>query len=177
MKRHVALVGFMGSGKSTVGRRLARRLGCAFVDTDVVVSREHGPVPEIFAQEGEAAFRRYEEAAIRGALDTAEPAVLALGGGALTVAANRKLLASRAYRVFIRVSPEQVLARLRQARETRPLLGVTPTLAAIRELYEKRMAQYEAADHVVRADRLSGRQVLDDIVEWLQRSRITLGRS
>jgi shikimate kinase len=177
MKRHVALVGFMGSGKSTVGRRLARQLGCAFVDTDALVARDHGPVQAIFAQEGEAAFRRYEQAAIRGALEGVEPAVLALGGGALTIAANRSLLASRAYRVFIRVSPEQVLARLRNAREARPLLGEAPTLAAIRALYDKRMPQYEAADHVVRADRLSGRQVLDDILEWLRRSRIRLGRS
>lgn len=177
MKRHVALVGFMGSGKSTVGRRLARRMRCAFVDTDAVVAREHGPVPEIFVQEGEAAFRRYEQAAIRGALETAEPLVLALGGGALTVAANRNLLASRAYRVFIRVSPEQVLARLHRAKEMRPLLGETPTLVTIRELYDQRMPQYEAADHIVQADRLSGRQVLDDIVEWLRSSRITLGRS
>ena len=142
-----------------------------------MVARDHGPVPVIFAQEGEAAFRRYEQAAICGVLESAEPVVLALGGGALTVAANRNLLASRAHRVFIRVSPEQVLARLRKAREVRPLLGETPTLATIQALYDKRMPHYEAADHVVRADRLSGRQVLDDIVEWLQRSQIWLGAS
>ena len=174
MKRHVALVGFMGSGKSTVGRRLARRLGCAFVDTDAVVVRDHGDVPTIFAREGEAAFRRYEQAAILGSLEREAPAVIALGGGALTVAANRRVLASRAYRVFIRVSPEQVLARLRKAKEARPLLGETPTLAKIRALYETRMPQYESADHVVEADRLSGRQVLDDIVEWLRRAGIRL---
>lgn len=147
------------------------------MDTDALVARDHGPVPEIFAQEGETAFRRYEQAAIRGALESVEPAVLALGGGALTIAANRHLLASRAYRVFIRVSPEQVLARLRRAKEARPLLGETPTLAAIRTLYDERLRQYEAADHVVRADRLSGREVLDDIVDWLHRGRIELGRS
>ncbi len=147
------------------------------MDTDVVVARDHGPVPAIFAHEGEAAFRRYEQTAIRAALESAEPSVLAVGGGALTVAANRSLLASRAYRVFIRVSPEQVLARLRTAKQARPLLGETPTLAAIRALYDKRMPQYEGADHVVRADRLSGRQVLDDIVEWLRRSEIRLGAS
>ncbi len=177
MKRHVALVGFMASGKSTVGRRLARRLGCAFVDTDALVARDHGPVSAIFAQEGEAAFRRYERAAIEAALESAEPAVLALGGGALTSGANRTLLASRTYRIFIRVSAEQVLARIRNAKAARPLLGETPTLATIRALYDKRMPHYEAADHVVRADRLSGRQVLDDIVEWLRRKRIRLGAS
>ncbi|MBV8497812.1 MAG: shikimate kinase [Candidatus Eremiobacteraeota bacterium] len=170
----MALVGFMGSGKSTVGRKLARRLGCAFVDTDALVVRDHGDVPTIFAREGEAAFRRYEQAAIRGALESTEPVVIALGGGALTVAANRQLLAARAYRIFIRVSPEQVLARLRKAKESRPLLGQTPTLARIRALYDRRISQYESADYVVPADRLSGRQVLDDIVDWLDRAGIRL---
>ncbi len=177
MKRHVALVGFMGSGKSTIGRKLARRLGCAFADTDALVARDHGDVPTIFAKEGEAAFRRYEHAAIRGALESAEQIVIALGGGALTVAANRQLLATHAYRVFIRVSPEQVLARLRQAKGARPLLGRTPTLAKIRTLYTRRMPQYESADHIVEADRLNGRQVIDDIVQWLERAGICLHAS
>ncbi len=147
------------------------------MDTDALVARDHGPVPAIFAEEGEAAFRRYERAAIEAALESAEPAVLALGGGALTLAANRTLLASRAYRVFIRVSAEQVLARVRNAKVPRPLLGETPTLATIRALYDQRMPHYEAADHVVRADRLSGRQVLDDIEEWLRRKRVRWGAS
>jgi shikimate kinase len=177
MKRHVALVGFMGSGKSTVGRKLARRLGCAFVDTDELVAREHGEVPAIFAYEGEAAFRRYERAAVRNALERDEPAVVALGGGALTIAANRHLVARRAYCVFIRVSPQQVLTRLRKARQARPLLGPAPTLSAIRALYERRVPQYESADHVVEADRLTGRQVLDDIVEWLHGAGIELRAS
>jgi shikimate kinase len=160
MKRHLALVGFMASGKSTIGRKLARRLGCSFVDTDAVVAGEHGPIAEVFAREGEAAFRRYEHAA---------------SGGALTVAANRKLLADRAYCVFIRVSPEQVLERVRKSKERRPVLGDAPTLAKIKDLYERRMPQYESADHMVQADRLRSQEVLDDIVAWLGRRQIQLG--
>jgi shikimate kinase len=175
MKRHLALVGFMASGKSTIGRKLARRLGCSFVDTDAVVAGEHGPIAEVFAREGEAAFRRYEHAAIAGVLDATESSVVALGGGALTVAANRKLLADRAYCVFIRVSPEQVLERVRKSKERRPVLGDAPTLAKIKDLYERRMPQYESADHMVQADRLRSQEVLDDIVAWLGRRQIQLG--
>src|SRR6202035_2258848 len=100
MKRHVALVGFMASGKSTIGRKLARRLGAPFVDTDALVVRAHGPIAAIFAGEGEAAFRRYELTAIGEALDATPAGVLALGGGALTDAKSCELLHDRAYRVF-----------------------------------------------------------------------------
>ena len=175
MKRHVVLVGFMASGKSTVGRKLAKRLGCAFFDTDDLVARAHGAVARIFATEGEAAFRRYEQSAIAGALQESRGSVIALGGGALTVAANRNLLADRAYRIFLRVSPEQVLARVRKSRERRPLLGADPTLAKIRELYDRRMRHYSSADYVVEADRRNDREVLDDIVGWMRERRIQLG--
>ena len=173
-KRHVALVGFMASGKSTIGRRLARKLGCAFFDTDDEVARAHGAVATIFATEGEAAFRRYEHAAISGILENAASGVVALGGGALTVAANRRLLAERAYRVFIRISPEQVLARVRSSRERRPLLGESPTIARVKDLYDRRMAHYSSADYVVEADRRNGHEVLDDILGWMRRQKIQL---
>jgi shikimate kinase len=174
-KRHVALVGFMASGKSTIGRKLARRLGCAFFDTDDEVARAHGTVATIFATEGEAAFRRYEHAAINGILENAASGVVALGGGALTVAANRRLLTERAYRVFIRISPERVLARVRKSREQRPLLGVSPTLARVKDLYERRMEHYSSADYIVEADQCSGREVIDEIVGWMRRQNIQLG--
>lgn len=175
MKRHVALVGFMASGKSTIGRKLARKLRCPFYDTDAFVVRAHGPIAAIFADEGEAAFRRYEGDAIRRALDSPAPSVVALGGGALTDAENRRLLAERAHCVFIKVSPEQVLARVRRARAIRPLLGSTPTLARINELYGSRMAQYERADRVVDASHQTDAKVVDEIVDWLRQEKLEIG--
>jgi shikimate kinase len=77
--------------------------------------------------------------------------------------------------VFIRVSPEQVLERVRKSKERRPVLGDAPTLAKIKDLYERRMPQYESADHMVQADRLRSQEVLDDIVAWLGRRQIQLG--
>jgi shikimate kinase len=168
VKRHVALVGFMASGKSTIGRKLARKLGWSFCDTDALVARNHGPIRTIFAREGEAAFRDYEREAIRTALDNADPSVVALGGGALTTAANRRILTERAYRVFLKVPAEQILARVRRSRETRPVLGPAPTLARIRELYASRMPDYESADRVVEAARRSDASIIEEIVEWLR---------
>ena len=83
MKEHVTLVGFMGAGKTTLGRRLARVLGRRFVDTDSLVVAARGiPIADIFKEEGEAAFRGYEESAVNAALD-GTPAVVALRGGAV----------------------------------------------------------------------------------------------
>ncbi len=176
MKRHVALVGFMASGKSTIGRKLARTLGWSFFDTDALVVRSHGPIPAIFANEGEAAFRRYEQAAIAGVLERVEPCIVALGGGALTVAENRSLLADRTYRIFIRISLEQILARARRSREVRPMLGSRPTLSGVKELYARRIAEYESADHVIDATRRRDRQVIDEIVGWLREQKLDVDR-
>ncbi len=175
MKRHVALVGFMASGKSTIGRKLARKLGWRFCDTDALVVKGHGPIPAIFASEGEAAFRRYEHEAVRYALAGTEASVVALGGGALTMAENRRLLEDRAYCVFIKVSPEQVLARVRRGREVRPLLGSAPTLARIEELYGSRIAAYERADRVIEASRRTDAQVIGEIIAWLREQKLVIG--
>jgi len=174
MKRHIALVGFMAAGKSTIGQKLSRKLKCAFFDTDELVVKEHGQISDIFYNEGEVAFRRYESGAIAHVIDDGAAGVMALGGGALSQEDTQKLLKKRAYRVFIKVSPEQVLERLRKSLQVRPLLGPTPSLARIKELYTKRMPQYAHADLVVEADGMSTSQIVDSIVEWLHKKKIEI---
>jgi shikimate kinase len=174
MKQHVALVGFMAAGKSTVGKKLARKLKCSFFDTDDLIVAEHGQVSDIFYNEGEATFRRYEHAAIAHVLEEGEPGIVALGGGALTYEPTQKLLKKRAYRVFIKVTPEQVLERLRNSKRVRPLLGPTPSLSRIKELYTKRMQNYAHADLVVEADGMTTSQIVDSIVEWLNKKKIKI---
>lgn len=174
MRRHVALVGFMASGKSTIGKRLARKLKVAFYDTDDVVVKEHGAISDIFYNEGEAAFRRYEKAALAEILEHGDPGIVALGGGSLTLEDNQKLVKKRAYRVFIKVSPEQALERMKRSKVVRPLLGPTPALSRIKEIYAKRMPQYAHADFVIEADDLSTSQVVDGIIEWLHKKRIEI---
>src|SRR5689334_19583179 len=120
-KAHVAIVGLMGAGKSTVGRRLARRLGLRFADTDEFVAAAAGrSIPEIFVAEGEPGFRAREFEAARRALSGA-PSVVSLGGGALTYGPTRALVARRAVRVYLEMRPKAILVRLRRSRTVRPL--------------------------------------------------------
>ena len=172
MRQHVALVGFMASGKSTIGKRLARRLKCAFFDTDDLVVQQHGPISDIFYNEGEVAFRNYEHDALAHVVSEGEPGVVACGGGVLSYEPSAKLLKTRTFRVFIKVTPELVIERLRNSRNVRPLLGPTPTLARIKSLYTKRMPQYAHADLVVEADGMSTALVVGAIVEWLHKKKI-----
>jgi shikimate kinase len=174
VKRHVALVGFMAAGKSTIGKKLARKLKCAFFDTDDLVVKDHGQISDIFYNEGEPAFRRYEHAAISDVLENGEPGIIALGGGALTYEPTQKLLKKRAYRVFIKATPEQIHERLIKSPRIRPLMGPAPTLARIKELYAKRMPQYAHADCVVEADGLRTTQIVDSIIEWLHKKKIEI---
>jgi shikimate kinase/3-dehydroquinate synthase len=174
MKRHVALVGFMAAGKSTIGKRLARKLKCAFFDTDDLISEQHGSVSDIFYNEGETAFRRYEHTALAHVLEDGDAGIVALGGGALTNDENQKLLKKRAYRIFIKVSPEMALERMRKSKFVRPLIGPNPMLSKIKDLYVKRMPQYAHADYVVEADALSTAQVVDNIIAWLHKKKIEI---
>lgn len=173
MRNHLALVGFMAAGKSTVGKRLARKLKVPFVDIDDVIVSEHGPISDIFYNHGEERFRQYEHDAIAHWLEE-DPGVLALGGGAVTFEPTLKLLKKRTYRIFIKVPPEQVLSRLRRSQRVRPLLGPQPTLHRIKDLYEKRMPLYAHADLTIEAAELSTPQIVDHIVEWMHKKKISL---
>lgn len=173
MKNHIALTGFMAAGKSTIGKKLARKLGVKFYDIDEIVVSKHGPVSDIFYAQGEAQFRRYEYEAIAEVLEQ-EPGVIALGGGAVTYDESLKLLKKRTYRVFVKVPPEQILGRLRRSKNVRPLIGPTPSLSRIKELYSQRMPRYSHADCVVEAEDMSTAQIVDDVVQWLHKKNVTL---
>jgi shikimate kinase len=173
VRRHVALTGFMAAGKSTIGKKLARKLGVAFYDVDELVVADHGPISDIFYAQGEQQFRRYEQSAIERVLDDAS-GIIALGGGAVTHDPTLKLLKKRTYRVFIKVAPEQILGRLRRSPRVRPLLGPVPSLSRIKELYAQRMPKYAHADFVVEAQDKSTGQIVDEIAEWLKKKKIEL---
>jgi shikimate kinase len=153
--RRIVLTGFMGSGKSTVGPLVAERLGWRFVDADQAIEADAGcTIAEIFAREGEAAFREREAAAIaRLALD--ERLVLALGGGAIEREATRHLLASDAgtLLVHLEVALATTLRRCGDGDATRPVLADRANLAA---RYERRLPLYRAAAQVtIAADALT----------------------
>lgn len=120
----LALIGLSGSGKSTLARLLARRLGRPWADTDQLIVAQAGrPIPAIFAEEGEPAFRDRESAALAEALGSG-PQVLATGGGIVLRPENRVLLRARAFVVWLDAPDAVLLARLRAHDEERPLLAV-----------------------------------------------------
>lgn len=144
--KHIALIGFMGAGKSTIGFELARLLERPFLDVDEELEREHGAtIPELFAQRGEPWFRNAEAAVTRRLLDGHEPAVLALGGGAVMRAETREALARRAFTIHVEIDVEEAWRRVSVASH-RPLAA---DLEQFRRLHAERAPVYaEAADAV-----------------------------
>jgi shikimate kinase len=147
---HLALVGLMGAGKTSVGRTAAKRLGRPLVDTDdLVVATTGRSIPELFAEEGEASFRAHERRAVRDACESPEPAVIACGGGAVLDPENRAVLRARCCVVWLR-APVATLAHRCGTGHGRPLLaGPVPPEVALGRLADLRAPAYEAVAHVV----------------------------
>ena len=147
-RRHLVLVGLMGAGKSAIGRRLADTLGRPFADSDTVVEAEAGQtISNIFARDGEDAFRQMEEAVLKRLLGGA-PAVIATGGGAFLRPANRAQIERAGLSVWLRAELDVLVGRLRRP-ATRPLLAGDSTRNALTTLMEKRYPVYAKADVVV----------------------------
>jgi shikimate kinase len=155
----IVLVGFMGAGKTTVGRLLSGQLGLPFIDADAVIEERAGrPVPQIFADHGEQAFRVVEHETIAGLLN-GRPAVLALGGGAVEDTRTRRLLLAVDV-VYLHIHYDGALARV-GGDDGRPMLR-RPDLPA---LYARRLAAYQAvATHTVPTDDREPADVCRDIV-------------
>jgi shikimate kinase len=142
-----------GSGKSTVGRQLARQLGWRLVDSDAEIEREIGmPIRAFFEQQGESAFRDIEEATIER-LSGQTGIVLATGGGAVLRAANRRALSGQSHAVYLRSSPEELFRRLRHDTQ-RPLLQVNDPFRRLRDMFRERDPLYrETAQFVIETGR------------------------
>ena len=154
------LVGMMGSGKTTVGRRLAVRLGRRFVDLDKELEARCGvPVATIFELEGEAGFRQRESLLIEE-LTTCQDLVIATGGGAVLREENRRRLHERGYVIHLRASLPELWHRLRHDK-VRPLLRTADPRARIAELLQARDPLYEEVAHL---SVLTGRQPADRVV-------------
>jgi len=167
VKTHVALVGFMAAGKTTIGRYLARELGLPFIDTDALIVARHGPVAKIFTELGEATFRSYERDAIREAL-AGDRSVGALGGGSVTDQDTRRIVAARSYRVFLDVPAEVLAARVRRSPTLRPVVGRAPTTTRIRELLAVREPLYREAEYTVAGARRSKLALAREIAELIR---------
>ncbi|HWK75289.1 MAG TPA: shikimate kinase AroK [Povalibacter sp.] len=165
---NVYLIGPMGSGKTAVGRQLARLLRLEFYDSDVEIERRTGvDIPYIFEKEGEAGFREREREVI-DALTRLQDVVIATGGGAVLSSENRQNLASRGRVIYLKTSVEQQLERTRHGRQ-RPLLYTQDPEARLRELMTQRAPLYESiAAITVDTDGRHVRAVADDILLFLK---------
>lgn len=164
---NIVLVGFMGTGKSAVGARLADRLGRPLVDTDALVAAAAGcSIPEIFAREGETGFRDRESAAVAAAAARAK-VVIATGGGALGREENVRRLKATGRLVCLTARPEVILARTAPWEERPLLAGVADPKRRVEELLAARAPRYALADLTIDTSDLSIEAVADRILAAL----------
>ena len=159
----VSLCGFMGSGKTTVGRVLADALGCPFMDLDDLIVKKAGKsIPDIFAQDGEPAFRLLEARLLRQTVEKygEATAVLSLGGGAVMTPASALLLHEKTVCIYLRATLDTLLQRLEGQTAGRPLAD-----AAMAERLASREPVYEKTAHVIiDTDGLSPEEIADEII-------------
>ena len=168
--RNVILIGFMGTGKSSTGKMLSQRLGCAFIDMDNKIEEESGlSIPEIFARFGEDHFRQLEhELAVR--LSKRRNAVISTGGGTVKNPANMAALKSSGVLVCLKADVDTVLERT-QNRGTRPVLDREDKgnrRQAVKKLLKERESLYSQADFTVDTSELSPLQVVELITKTLK---------
>ena len=167
--RGAVLVGFMGAGKSSVGKELARRLGTEFVDVDDRIEADAGKtIGEIFSGEGERAFRERERKAIRDAVSV-PGRVIATGGGSFLDSENRLRLKEYAPVIFLDVSPGTVLRRL-SGNTSRPLLSGEDREKTVAELMASRRSAYREADFRVNTEDRSPDSVAETVYALLSRN-------
>lgn len=159
---NLILIGFMGSGKTSVGLRLSYRLRTPVEDTDRLIERKEGcSVSDIFARKGEEYFRRQETALLRELVAKKYKCIYSTGGGMPVRQENRELLRQLGTVIYLRVRPETVYERLK-GDNTRPLLQCTNPLERIRELLGSRSEAYEAcADVILDVDDMDMEKIMD----------------
>lgn len=166
--RSIVLIGMMGAGKSSVGKRLARRLALPFADADTEIEQAAGmTIPEIFAHHGEPAFRDGEKKVIARLLETG-PMVLATGGGAFMNGETRSAIAGNGVAVWLKAELDVLLRRVRR-RDDRPLLKTGDPEATLARLIDQRYPVYALADVTVVSHDVPQEIMVDEVIEALAR--------
>jgi len=166
-KRLIVLVGMMGAGKSTIGRRLAARLRLPFFDADTEIEAAHRmSIPEIFERFGEPYFRDGEMRVIARLLDGG-PAVLAPGGGALKREETRQRIRDQAVSIWLKADAEVILRRVRRGRTDRPLLQTADPAATVLRLIAEREPVYQHADLTILSRDVPHEKIVEECVEAL----------
>jgi len=165
--RSVVLVGMMGAGKSTIGRRLASRLGLPFLDADTEIELAHAgmTIPEIFAAHGEPYFRDGEARVIARLLDNG-PAVLATGGGAFLREETRNRIRDKAVSIWLKAEADIIMRRVKR-RADRPLLKTADPAATVERLIGEREPFYQHADLMIWSRDVPHEKIVDECIEAL----------
>jgi shikimate kinase len=164
--KNYILIGFMGSGKSTVGVRLSYKLKMPYIDTDRFIEKREGrKIQQIFSEDGESEFRMIETECIRDIAATRKGYVISTGGGTPLRAENRELLRRMGYIVYLRCRPETVYRRIGDD-SSRPLLQTVDPMESIRSLMAERESIYmKIADIVIDTDDMLTDEIAEEIIE------------
>ncbi len=173
-RRSIVLVGMMGAGKSTIGRRLGARLRLPFLDADIEIEAAHAGVtiPEIFATHGEPYFRDGEARVIARLLDSG-PAVIATGGGAFMREETRQRIADKAVSIWLKADLDVIMKRVKR-RADRPLLQTEDPAATVARLLEVREPVYQGADLTIASRDVPHDRIVDECIDAL-RARLCVG--
>src|SRR5215470_3378809 len=164
-ERSIVLIGMMGVGKSSIGRRLAARLGIPFIDADAEIEKAASmSIADMFARHGEAAFRSGEARVIARLLNGG-PQVLATGGGAVMNPATRALIQERGVSIWLSAELELLLRRISKRKAERPMLQTADPAATLRELLAAREPIYAQADLTVQSRDVPHDAIVAEIVE------------
>lgn len=164
---NIILTGFMGTGKSTIGHKLAQRLGRPFVDSDQLIEADAGcSIADIFAQQGEAAFRKHEENLAKK-LAQQQGLVIATGGGLVMNPENVKVLLASGRIICLRATPREIYARISQQPQIRPLLMQPQPLQRITDLLQQRESVYQQFPQLVTSGKTID-ELVDELLELVK---------
>lgn len=169
--KHIVLVGFMGSGKSTLGRLVGAQLGMPFVDSDTLIEQKIGmTVSQIFEQLGESAFRELEHAFCQD-LERLTPSVIATGGKLVCSVENLALLRNAGHVIYVNASLQTLTARLKEHKAARPLLAGIPDEALFRFVEDEmtlRKTYYKQAHFILPNESNRPKEAVDKLVKWIE---------
>ena len=166
--KNIVIVGFMGTGKTVVGKKLAKKLGREFLELDEIIEKKEGiPIRQIFEDKGESYFRKLEKDIVKEASEK-QGIVISAGGGAIIDEENFNNLKRYGILVCLEASPEVILDRTKN-KTCRPLLNVPDPKKKIEDLLKKRESYYKKADFCINTDSLSIEEVTSKIMELVSK--------
>jgi len=167
MLKTIVLIGMMGSGKSSVGKELAKKLGVTFIDIDHEIEKKYQmKIPEIFQTKGESFFRKIEEN-MSCKLINGKPCVISLGGGGFLNKRIRSKIKINAVSIWINTGLNKIYQRLNGSKSKRPLLNYTNLKKSIKEIYDKRKPIYKKADYKIQIKSDNKKLIIENIIKKL----------